>query len=149
MLKTIIDMLSGNEPAESATNDSEVRLAAVALMVEAALMDGDLDDVERHKIETILTSSFELPQTEASKLVDEAIVASSNSSGWHEMTNIIKGAYDHDQRVALIEHLWEVADADGELHDYEHNLIRRVAGLLYVDDRARAEARRKDRPEEG
>ena len=39
--------------------------------------------------------------------------------------------------------LWEVAYADGVLHDYEANLMRRVGGLIYVTDRDRGDARRR------
>ena len=48
---------------------------------------------------------------------------------------------DEEERIGVIEMLWEVAYADGELHDYEASLLRRVAGLLYVSDRANGEAR--------
>jgi uncharacterized tellurite resistance protein B-like protein len=41
----------------------------------------------------------------------------------------------------MIEMLWEVVYADGELHDLEASLLRRVGGLLYVSDRDRGAAR--------
>ncbi len=47
------------------------------------------------------------------------------------------------ERIELIEMLWEVAYADGVVHDYEHNLLRRIAGLIYVTDRDRGLARNR------
>ena len=46
-----------------------------------------------------------------------------------------------EERVGILELLWEVVYADGTLHDYEASLLRRVAGLLYVSDRESGEAR--------
>jgi len=43
----------------------------------------------------------------------------------------------------MIEMLWEVAYADGSLHDFESNMLRRVAGLLYVTDRESGDARKR------
>ena len=48
-----------------------------------------------------------------------------------------------EERIELIEMIWEVVYADGELHDYEANLLRRLGGLLYVSDRERGDARKR------
>jgi Tellurite resistance protein TerB len=63
------------------------------------------------------------------------------STDFYQVTRIIKDRLEPDQRAAIIEMLWEVAYADGEVHDYEANLM--VAGLLHVEDRDAGEARRR------
>ena len=55
---------------------------------------------------------------------------------------ILEGMTD-EQRVEMIEMLWEVAYADGILDPEEDSLIRRIAGLIYVTDRDRVLARKK------
>ena len=45
----------------------------------------------------------------------------------------------------MLQMLWEVAYADGELHDYEASLLRQVAGLLYVTDQESGTARKRAR----
>jgi uncharacterized tellurite resistance protein B-like protein len=62
---------------------------------------------------------------------------------WNGFTSAIKDGLDHAERVQLIEMLWEVVYADGQLHDYEASLLRRVSGLLYVSDRESGEARKR------
>ena len=62
---------------------------------------------------------------------------------WHGFTRAIKDGFSHAERVQLIEMMWEVAYADGALHDYEASLLRRVTGLLYVSDRESGEARKR------
>ena len=55
----------------------------------------------------------------------------------------VKDGFDQEERIRLIEMLWEVAYADGELHDYEASLMRRITGLLYISDRDSGEARQR------
>jgi hypothetical protein len=59
------------------------------------------------------------------------------------VTRIINNRLPPEQRVAVIEMLWQVVYADGSVDDYESNLVRRVAGLLHVSDRDAGEARKR------
>ena len=60
-----------------------------------------------------------------------------------QFTRVIKDVYPLEERTQVIEMLWEVVYADGVLHDYEANLMRRVGGLLYVSDRDQGAARKR------
>lgn len=119
----------------------EEHLAAAALMVEAARLDGSFGEAERRKIGELLCDRFHLPAELALRLLDRAERRATESVAWQGFTRAIKDALPPEERVAVIEMLWEVAYTDGELHDYEASLLRRVAGLLYVDDKASGEAR--------
>ena len=123
----------------------DMRLAACALLVETALMDGAFDDSERAVIERLVAARFGLTAAESAALVAEAEAAAARSPQIFGFTDAVKRNFDDAGRVALIEMLWEVAYADGEVHDYEENLLRRVAGLIYVSDRDRGAARRRVR----
>ncbi|MEZ5932828.1 MAG: TerB family tellurite resistance protein [Alphaproteobacteria bacterium] len=123
----------------------ERQLAAAALMVEAARLDDDFDAAERARIEGLLQDHFALDADEAAALLSAGEQASSDSVEWQGFTRAIKDGFEPEERVALIEMLWEVAYADGRLHDYEASLIRRITGLLYVSDRESGEARKRVR----
>ena len=123
----------------------EKQLAAAALMVEAAKLDDDFDDDERAQIESLLQSQFSLTSAEAKDLLAVGEQASSDSVEWQGFTRAIKDGFEPEERISLIEMLWEVAYADGELHDYEASLIRRITGLIYVSDRDSGEARKRVR----
>lgn len=123
----------------------EKQLAAAALMVEAARLDDDFDATERSRIETLLQKQFALSAAEAGELLSAGEQASDDSVEWQGFTRAIKDGFEPKERIALIEMLWEVAYADGELHDYEASLIRRITGLLYVSDRDSGEARKRVR----
>ena len=65
------------------------------------------------------------------------------TSQLYAFTRVVKDRFDEIERVDMIEMLWEVAFADGHADDFEHNLIQRVAGLIYVSDRDRGAARKR------
>ncbi len=134
-----------DEPGKQQRRHSfaECQLAAAALLVEAAEMDSDFDAAERVRIGQLIQAQFELAPDEAEDLLAEAEKAAAASVAWHGFTSAIKDGFDHAERVQLIEMLWEVVYVDGQLHDYEASLLRRITGLLYVSDRESGEARKR------
>lgn len=122
-----------------------LQLAAGALLVEAASMDGEFSDEERTRIEGLLQNHFDLSPALACQLTAEAEAHARDSVEWHGYTSVVKQHYDDEERIRLLEMLWEVAYTDGRLHDYEASLLRRVTGLLYISDRDSGEARKRVR----
>ena len=106
-------------------------------------MDGDFDGDERDAICAALGTHFGLDHAEADTLIEEAEAAHHEATDLHRFTRTINDRYDHEDRLAVMEMLWEVVYADGRLHAYEANLIRRVGGLLHITDRERGEARKR------
>ena len=124
-------------------SDIDKRLAAAVLLVEAAAIDGDFGDQERLALNAILTREFDLTGEELETLVTEASKVQSESNHLLRLTRVIKDSYPLEDRTEVIEMLWEIVYADGVLHNYEANLMRRVSGLLYVSDRDQGEARKR------
>lgn len=118
-------------------------LAAAALMVEAARLDGTLAAVERERIGSLLRDRLGLDPELAQRLLAAGERASAESVDWQGFTHEVKEGFDHPGRVGLVEMLWEVAYADGHVHPYEASLIRRVTGLLYLADGESGAARRR------
>jgi uncharacterized tellurite resistance protein B-like protein len=141
-LKQLFQPVAADRPSGPHGFD-ELQLAAAALLVEAATMDSDFDAGERARIARLVQDRFALSAEEAAELVGEAEQMAAASVEWHGFTRAIKDGFDHPERIQLIEMLWEVVYADGELHDYEASLLRRVSGLLYVGDRESGEARKR------
>ncbi len=142
-LKRLIGDAATEVDGKTSHSFEEKQLAAAALMVEAARLDNSFDDVERERIEALLQTHFALAPEEAKALLTAGQEASDGSVQWQGFTRSIKNGFDQDERISIIEMLWEVAYADGELHDYEASLIRRITGLLYVPDRESGEARKR------
>ncbi len=121
----------------------ELQIAAAALMVEAAQLDDDFDARERAKIRDLVTERFDLEPEESESLIEVAEERVARASQLYGFTRVVKNAFTQDERIELMEMLWEVAYADGELHDFEANLMRRLAGLLQIPDRDSGLARKR------
>ena len=135
----------GGKPAAGEKRHSldELHLAAAVLLVEAARMDGHVDAAEEVKIKTLLETRFGLESSEVETLVSAAHGVAEHAAELWSFVRPIKNRFSHAERVELIEMLWEVAYADGVLHDYEAHLLRRIGGLIYVSDQERGAARKR------
>lgn len=144
MLQKLKSLLfSGDERAARSASHDDVAVAAAAVMVETAMLDGTFDDAERASILRLLGRRFQLSDADARALLAEAEAEVSRSTELYAFTRAIKDRFDHDQRVEMVEMLWEVVYADGEVHDFEANLMRRICGLLYVEDAESGDARKR------
>ena len=142
-IKAFFRDAGAKESTGASHSRDEKQLAAATLMAVAATMDGQLDEAERKVIHDVAMRRFGLSADEADDLIAEATQASAESTQLLRFTSAVKQHFDHDERIEVIEMLWEVVYADGVLHDYEANLLRRVAGLIYVTDRERGDARKR------
>lgn len=142
MLTRLKSFLLGAEekPLEDADN---LQVAVVALLIRAATSDAEFGNEEREAIRRIAGEAFALPADEVSALVEAAEGEEAETLDLHRWTQAVKQAYSEEERVGLIEKMWEVVYADGVLDDYEANLLRRVAGLIYVPDRQSGQARQR------
>ena len=129
--------------AGSAGGVDELHLAAAALLAEVALCDDSFDDDEHAAIVGLVGGRFGLSESQALGLVAAGEKAAADATQLLRFTRVIKDNFSPAERVELIEMIWEVVYADGVLHDYEDSLLRRIAGLIYVSDRDRGEARKR------
>ena len=113
------------------------------LMIEAANTDGVIDHTEVDKIKDILISTFEEDQDAVIKTLEKAIQNRNNSKSLFYYSSRINKMYSDKNKLLLIETLWEIVLSDGQIHDYESSLIRRLAGLLYISDVNSGNARKK------
>ena len=121
----------------------QIHLAAAALLVEAAHLDESYDEVERHAVVNVLKQEFELNDEECETLIEQAEAAQHEATDLYRFIRKFDSNFGHEERLRLIEMLWHVVYADGELHPYESNLIQRISGMLHVTDRERADARQR------
>ena len=116
-------------------SDDEYKVASTALLCEAASMDGVFDDNEKKLILVLIQKQFNVDENEANKIYIEGKGLAENSAQLYGFTRIIKESWDNKKRISLLEMLWELAYVDGELDAAEDMLIRRIAGLIHVEDR--------------
>ena len=146
MLNRIRDFFNTRAAAPvegEAHNDEELRLAAAALLVEAAQMDQAIDAGERSRIVELVKWRFDLTEDEGKDLVRQAEDTVKTSVQHHGFVSTIVRAFSHQERVQLVEMLWDIAYTDGRLHDMEAALLRRISGLLHVTDQESGAARKR------
>jgi len=138
-----LDRRGGKAVAAGRHSVDELQIAAAALLVEAAQMDDDFDARERGKVLELVTDRFNLSGEESLSLLAAAEEWVAHASQLHGFTRIVNKVFDHAERIELLEMLWEVIYTDGELHDHEASLMRRLTGLLHVSDRENTAARNR------
>jgi uncharacterized tellurite resistance protein B-like protein len=143
MLNQIFALLGGAQAHGFPKGLDPLQVAVAALMVHAASMDDVFDQAERAAIERLLSKRFALDADAARALLAAAELASEQSSQLYAFTRLAVERMNEAERIGLIEMLWEVGYADGVLDADEDALIRRVAGLIYVSDRDRGDARKR------
>ena len=143
MLDRLKSMFSSDGAPAVAHGPDELQLAAAALLVEAARMDDEYDADERALIASLLRERFDLDDADTVALLEAADAATEDLVEVYGFARRVKDAFAPEERVQMIEMLWEVVCADGEIHDHEANLLRRVAGLIYVSDKESGEARKR------
>ena len=102
------------------------------LMVEAANIDGKIDQVEINKISNALIETFNENPAEVEKELNKCLVEIKEHKSLHFFTSKINKAFSEEKKIYPIEVLWEIILEDGKVHDFESNLIRRLSGLLYL-----------------
>ncbi|OFX10023.1 MAG: hypothetical protein A2516_05845 [Alphaproteobacteria bacterium RIFOXYD12_FULL_60_8] len=143
MLKKLTASLFGTPAKATSQGPDNAQLAAAALLMEAALMDGAMGAEEEAAVSRLLRERFALDETQCAKLLDAGKAKAENAVELYSFTKVVKDAFTHEERVDMIEMLWQVVYADGVLHDYEANLITRVCGLIYVSGPDSGAAKRR------
>jgi len=139
MLDKILKLLSA--PESTSGGRDQLQIAVAVLLVEAARMDDSFDAAERAAIERLLAQKFSLSPEDTKQLIGQAEAMDEKSNQLYPFTRLTVERMDPQQRINLIEMLWEVVYADGVLDPEEDALLRRVAGLIYVSDADRVAAR--------
>lgn len=142
MLEHLLKLFSDPE-AEIELTPEDCREAVAALLVEAARSDGDYARAERARIARVLARRYGLSPSEATALREIGEAAQAQATDLVRFTRAVKQAVPHEERVAVIEAVWEIAYADGRRDDAEAALVRKLAGLLYVPDRDAGIARQR------
>ena len=123
--------------------DNDYRLAAAALLVHAAEVDGEESPVARDKIRTVLQRRFALDDQQTARLVAAATKAEHEAVDLYHFTSLLNRRLDDTGRRRIVQMMWEIVCADDRVTEIEDNLIWRAADLLGVSGRERIELRRQ------
>ena len=119
-------------------------LAIISVLVEAANIDEVFEEREKNIISTIIQKQFSISDVKLiNETIDKVNKSLAESGDLVSHTKKIKNSWSLDKRKKIIEMLWKVCLVDNSLDPYEDMLIRKIAGLLYVDAKDCNEAKQK------
>jgi uncharacterized tellurite resistance protein B-like protein len=132
-LKEFFGALQPPQPAASAQSvEHTLQLATAVMLIEVMRADPEISDAERRAVIDALRDSFSLADDETERLVELAEQAARDATDWFEFTSHINQHFDTAAKVRMVEYMWRVAYADGQLSAHERHVMWRISDLLHV-----------------
>ena len=120
----------GGEAVPKPFQDDDYRVAAAALLYHVSAVDGVVSDEERVKLRRLLAARYGLEPDGIDDLIEAAEAADAEAVDLYGFTSILKRRLDVAERERIVEMMWQLVYADGKVHEFEDNLMWRVAELL-------------------
>lgn len=111
---------------------ADVERISAALLVEIARADHQLDDGEIESINLALQHSSTVDNEELTEIVNAAVVDADSAVSLHEHIRLVNTHFSRAQKLLLLEQMWRVAAADGNIDQYEDYTIRKLSDLLHM-----------------
>lgn len=113
----------------------DIERVSAMLLVEIARADHQIDQVERASIVSALQQSSNLDDLELEQLVEEACEEADSAVSLYEHVRVVNEHFNKDSKIAMVEQMWRVAIADGNIDQYEEYTIRKLCDLIHVKHR--------------
>ena len=133
----IADVVSPHAQEDRTFDDTGYRLAATALLIHVISLDGEPSETEKRKLHSLLESRFRLDPGTADQLIASATRVEGEAVDLYHFTSVIMRSVNEAGRIRIVEMMWEVAFADGQVSEFEDNVVWRAADLLAVSSRDR------------
>ena len=133
----IADVVSPHAREDRAFDDTGYRLAATALLIHVISLDGQPNTAEKHKLHSLIESHFGLDRGTADRLIASATLVEGEAVDLYHFTSVIMRQVDEAGRRRIVEMMWELVYADGQVTEFEDNVVWRAADLLGVSARDR------------
>ena len=143
MFEALVRFLTGVDDSRLSGEQNDAAFALALLLIEVARSDDRVEAREQSIIEQALARRFGLDRREVTRLMKAAKEGAIKAADLHHFTQVVVRNFNEEERIGVIEMLWDVAYSDRVLTGDEDALIRRVAGLIYVSDWERGEAKRR------
>ncbi len=133
MLKSIRSLLSHiGQESQQQDPQKAIQIAVAVLFIEMSRIDGHIDHKELIGIQQLLENNFDLSDAEKHELIELAEQDLNQSTDYYQFTAEINRAFNHDEKVQMIQNLWKIAFSDGEINPHEDHYLRKICSLLHV-----------------
>src|ERR1700740_1589740 len=127
----IADVVAPNQQGRS-FDETGFRLAATALLIHVVSLDGEPSEVEKRKLHSLIESHFGLDRGSGGRLIATATRVEGEAVDLYHFTSVIMREVDQTGRLRIVEMMWELVYADGEVSEFEDNVVWRAADLRGV-----------------
>ena len=131
-LQKFFDLYLSKDIAAEIPLQRRLQMASAALMVEMLHVDEKVTTEEDEKLRLLLEQRFSLDSSEIESLIDLAHNEKHEATDYYQFTSLLNEHYSQQQKIDLVEDLWQLVYADHKLDKYEEHLLRRLAELLHV-----------------
>jgi len=121
----------------------DIRIATCALLLEMSHIDGKFSASERERILSILKRNFDLSDEHATALLEASNEELKGSIDLWQFTNCINQNYSTEEKLRVVEMVWDLVYADGKLDKHEDYLVHKLATLLRLTHKQLIEAKMK------
>ena len=139
----IADVVSPHAQHDRGFDDNGYQLAATALLIHVISLDGQPSDVEKQKLHSLIESRFGLDRGTADHLIASATLVEGEAVDLYHFTSVIMREVDDAGRLRIVEMMWELVYADGNVTEFEDNVVWRASDLLAISSRDRLELKHR------
>ena len=139
----IADVVSPHAHEDRAFDDNGYRLAATALLIHVISLDGEPTAAEKRKLHSLIESSFGLDRGSADRLIASATLVEGEAVDLYHFTSVIMRQVNEAGRLRIVEMMWELVYADGQVTEFEDNVVWRAADLLGISARDRIDLKHR------
>jgi uncharacterized tellurite resistance protein B-like protein len=139
----IAEIVSPDAHDKHAFDDTGYRLAATALLIHVISLDGEPSDAEKRKLHSLIESRFGLDPGTADQLIASATLVEGEAVDLYHFTSVIMRQVNEEGRLRIVEMMWELVYADGQVSEFEDNVVWRAADLLAVSSRDRIDLKHR------
>lgn len=133
-MKSFLNFINHSKSHKDTEENDDNLMIISGILVETAAVDGKIDKSEISQIKNTLINFFEISEEKLDNIVNKSLMKADEPNSLHYFTSRINKEFEYNKKIKLLETLWEIVLADGKIHDFESNLIRRLSGLLYISD---------------
>jgi len=141
----MISFFKNRKKGKDIVNDDKSYSNIAALLIHVAKIDENYEDKEKEIIKKTLIE-LGAASSNIDKLISDALIIEENSNQILNFTREVKNAPESD-KIRIIKSLWKIIYSDDNADMYETNLMRRLAGLLYIDPKTMGDLKEKIKQE--
>lgn len=133
----------GAPESQEGEESHDIRVATCALLLEMANIDGEFSGAEQENILDTLKKTYQLSEEHAEALIEASNEELKGRIDFWQFTHLINQNYSMEEKIRIIEMVWEIAYADGRLDKHEDYLVHKLAKLLHLTHKQLIEAKLK------